>query len=661
MYERANSFLRSGDAKMAEQLCQNALQEFPEDANMLCLSARALLLLGRNGDVEERLHSAIALFPDFPRPHVIKGELLMATGQFAAASASFQKAIELGDDDPNTRVKRGRALMLLGDRDAAKVSIDESMRLDPNRSEIVRAFELQNTGKPEEAETIYRAILTRDPENVEAMRLLASIATMQREHRDAEILLKRTVELAPDFGKALADLVVNQIEQEKLNEALQNADRLTRVGPDNPDSWLYMGNARSAAGDYENAIMAYRKSLKLAPEHPGSLSGLANNLKTIGQYDEAIAVYRRCIELNPLFTESYWSLANLKTFDFEDEELGAMEKLLAHPDVPDKSQVHLNNALGLAYERRGDFNRAFEHFEKCNSVRRRDEYYDPVENETTHDMLIELMTSDFLGQQVHPDSPDVVPIFIVGLPRSGSTLIEQILASHNLVEGTHELTDLARVVQSIPQLLNQPRVRFPKSLARIDADGFSRMGRSYLERSGKYRSNQPYFTDKNPNNYLHIGLIHLMLPSAVIINARRHPLDSCLGSYKQLFAKGQPFTYEMTELAEYYVQYQRLMDYWHGVLPGKVLDVHYENVVADLESQVRRILMHCGLPFEEQCLRFHETERAVKTASSEQVRRPIYASSIDLWRNYEQHLGPVIDILEPLLRELPVNRQPQYR
>lgn len=637
---------------MAEQICRNALIEDPENAGFLCLSARALILLGRYADAEERLISAVALDPDFPRPHIIRGEMLLTQGQFQNATTEFRRAIELGNDDPDTHIKLARALMLQGDREAANQAVDESMRLDPERQQLAKAFELEIAGNAPDAEKIYRDVLTRDPENVDALRLLAGTATSLNQHRDAEILLKRAVELAPDFGRALADLVVNLIEQEKIEDALTFADRLIRVSLHNPDSFLLLGNAYSAAGRYLDAIAAYRKTLGMTANHPGALSGLAHNLKTIGHKDEAIAAYRECIKSNPLFTEAYWSLANLKTFQFSDGEVAAMERLLQRSDIPDEAEVHLCNALGFEYENRRQFDRAFDYFQRCNAIKRTKEYYDPVETETLHDQIIEVFDRDFVSQRGADPDFDASPIFIVGLPRSGSTLLEQILASHSLVEGTHELSDLGRMVREIPKIL-KIRARFPQSLTGVDSEGFRRLGQAYIDRTSKYRSGKPFFTDKNPNNFAHVGLVHLILPKAIFINAQRHPLDSCLGAFKQLFAKGQAFSYDLTELADFYLEYQRMVDHWNDVLPGKVLDVRYEDVVHALESQVRRILEHCGLPFEEQCLHFHETDRAIKTASSEQVRQPIYSSSVNLWRSYEKHLDAAREILAPVLRDWP--------
>ena len=397
--------------------------------------------------------------------------------------------------------------------------------------------------------------------------------------------------------------------------------------------------------------------LAIDPGRSGALLTMAHHLKTVGRQQDAIDRYRQSLALQPDNGEAWWSLANLKTFRFSDAEIESMSAELGKSDLPEESRLQIHNALGFAFEARQDFDRAFEHFAACNAIRRPKESYDPVDTESTHDRVIKLFDEDFLAQ-AGGGAVSPVPIFVVGLPRSGSTLIEQILASHSRVEGTHELPDLSRVVRDLRRGAPAER-RFPDSVAQLGAADWSRLGQDYLARTAQYRSaGSPCFIDKNPNNFVFAGLIRFALPNARIINACRHPLDSCLGTYKQLFASGQPFSYDLVELGEYYLQYRRLMEHWHRVMPGFVLDIHYEDVVADLEGQVRRLLAFCGLPFEPDCLRFHETQRAVKTASSEQVRQPIYSSSVNLWRNYEARLGELIEVLAPRLRELPPELQP---
>ena len=642
---------------MAERLCAGALERFPADANILCLSARALIKLDKHELAESRANAAVRLHPDFPKPHEILGQIFMRQGQTEQALNAFQRAAELDPTRADTQLKLGMALMRSGRNAEGQEAIEESMRLNPDRQQIAEAMEFERDGQPASAEKIYRQILTRDPENVEALRCLAGIASKNRHYGDAEVFLQKAVDLAPEFGRARAELVRIQLERDRFDEAVKNAERLVRLDDKHADSYLLLASAYAAAGRYDEAIDAYELTLGLVTGHRGALTGLGNMLKTVGLHEDAVAVYRKCIQLHPDFAEAYWSLANLKTFRFENVEVSAMESLLENDDLSAESIVQLRNALGLHYEARQDYDRAFDFFERGNELRRQSERYDPVDTEDLNDRLIDVFNTEFLAQHEGSGDPDQGPIFIVGLPRSGSTLIEQILASHSQVEGTHELIDLSRITQIILRKF-QVREPFPKSLLDLDTEDFAKLGALYVSRTRKYRTGRAHFVDKNPNNFIYVGFLKLVLPNARIIDARRHPLDSCLGSYKQLFAKGQPFSYDMYELGEYYLQYRRLMKHWQDLLPGFVLEIHYEDIVANLEQEVARILDHCGLAWEEGCLRFHETERAVKTASSEQVRRPIYSSSVNLWRNYESRLGELIEILEPELEKLPESSRP---
>ena len=610
-----------------------------------------LVKLGRYQDADERIERARSLYPKFARPYEARGELLVAQGQVHDAVLALRKALELDPKRQHIRMRLGQLLLVLGEVDEAQALKSEFMELDQDNEDIAKAAELEKQEKFADAEKIYRRILTRHPDNVSAMRLWARLGAREKRYAEAESLLQHAVQAAPGFSRAWSDLCAAQLEQEKYDDAAESARQLTRLKPNSAEGHVWLAAITAAAGNHADALRHYDKALEAAPDHVGAMCGKGNALRTVGDQDGAVAAYRGSIEANPLHAEAYWSLANLKTFRFEEREVEAMLALLDDDRIPPEGQVQLNNALGLEFEARQNYDRAFELIDHGCMLRREQEFYDRVENEERTDLSIEAFSPQFLGDRAGHGFPDPAPIFIVGLPRSGSTLLEQILSSHSLVDGTHELADLGRIVRGHP-VLTDPPARYPTSVANIDADGFRQMGMEYIERSRRHRGEAPRFTDKNPNNFVHVGLLRLILPNAKIINARRHPLDSCFGSYKQLFAAGQPFTYDLVELGEYHLQYQRLMDHWHDVLPGKVLDVHYEEVVADLEGQVRRILDYCGLEFERSCLRFHTTERSVKSASSEQVRRPIYSSSVNLWRRYEKHLGPLIETLEPLLRTL---------
>mgnify|MGYP001166290739 FL=1 len=648
----ARSALQSGNAQKAARLCDQGLEHFPGDANLLCLAAQTKIAQRKFDAAEPHIKTAIKMFPDYALAHETLGDLLLVKGQISKALPAYQTAMRLDStrDIIHKKIEHIRELEKKSDVARARPNFDAQLR---------RAQGLEQNGDHKSAETIYRDILTKDPNNFEAARLLAGIAVLNKHFRDAEVFLKKVVSNVPGYVRAWVDLVNVQRELDKYDDALESAKKVITLAPESAESYMVYASAIGMSGDHAEAIKAYQKALNLAPDRAGALCSMAHHQKTIGQQDDAIASYRRAIQVKPDHAESYWSLANLKTFRFEANEIDAMLALLDDEDLPETSRAQLHNALGLEFEAQKDYDKAYDNFSQCNVARRLQESYDPVDTEDTYGRIIDLFTPEFVQQKGELEKGDITPIFIVGLPRSGSTLIEQILASHSQVDGTHELGDLARSIQSVRRNRNQGS-RFPEALKELDIEAWQRIGKEYLSRTEVFRSGAPYFVDKNPNNFIYTGILKITIPNAKIINARRHPLDSCFGSFKQLFASGQPFTYDMTELGEYYLQYQRLMDFWHETLPNFVLDVHYEEVVSDLETQVRKVLQFCGLPFEESCLHFHETERAVKTASSEQVRQPIYSSSIDLWRNYEQHLSELVQILEPLLEELPTSSQPLH-
>ena len=604
------------------------------------------------------LDKAIKLHPDFALAHDVFGDVLLGEGQAEMAVKAYEQALRLDPTRPNLIKKLDYAHGLAAETPpAATIPAQPAGRKMAYAERIREAEQFVNSGEPQKAEDILRDILKRDPNHVEAARQLAAIASERKQYRDAEVFLRHAAANAPDYVRVWVDLANVLREREKLDEALDCALRVLELAPDRAEPHMLHANVLGTMGRHEEALEAYRKSLAFAPQKAAALCSMGHHQKTIGQTDAAIATYRECIASRPDHAEAYWSLANLKTFRFEAHEVAAIEELLQDDELPAESRVQLHNALGLDCESRRDYDKAFRHFERCNALRRKSESYDPVEFETGMDRAIEIMHAEFFANREGMGEPDPAPIFIVGLPRSGSTLIEQILASHSLVDGTHELGDLARVVNQLGAGRGG-KSAYPDKLPDLGADDWRDAGQRYLAATQKYRAGAPHFIDKNPNNFIYIGLIRLALPNARIINARRHPLDSCFGSYKQLFASGQPFSYDLADIGEYYLQYQRLVDHFHEVLPGFVLDVHYEDVVGDFEAEVRRILDFCELPFEEACLRFHETARAVKTASSEQVRQPIYTKGLNFWRNYEEHLGELIEILEPLLEELPEQDKP---
>jgi tetratricopeptide (TPR) repeat protein len=511
------------------------------------------------------------------------------------------------------------------------------------------AAEHHRAGRLKEAEQLYREVLRQNPDQVDALRLLGLLVLGASRAEEAEQLLRRAVAIAPDFTAAWLDLGRVLKELDYYPDAIDSFEHAAALEPDNPVAHSLLAGALSAAGRVQDAIHAHERALALRADHPASLIGLAHLMKTVGNTEQAIVSYRRCAEVKPDNGEIYWSLANLKTYRFTDAEIEEMNARIADAQLDESSRVNFLFAVAKAWEDRGDYARAFAHYREANTRQRALVSYDPVQMEVVNERIRKVFTADFLREHSGGGNPDPAPIFILGLPRSGSTLLEQILASHSQVEGTSELPFLGRISSSLSRN-RTGGVNYPEAVRELSGKHFHGLGTQYLERATGHRAlGAPRFIDKMPNNFPLIGLIHLILPNARIVDARRHPLDACLSCYRQHFAKGQPFTFDLSEIGQYYVEYERLMEHWHAVLPGRVLTVQYEEVVADLEGQVRRLLEYCGLTWEDACLRFHETDRPIRTPSAEQVRQPIYDRSIGFWRHYRDELGELIQVLEPIL------------
>ena len=646
--------LAAGDARRAESVSRGRLEQDPQSVEHLRLLGRALTLQSRFDEAEQILRRALTLRPESAPLHEDIGEIHALQRHFEEAVASFQTAIRLNPRLPLARKKLGQALAAIGRGDEADAALEAWFEQDPDRLQVAVALDHLRAGRNDEAIATLRKALRENPDNVDALHTLAQAYWGDEERvSDIEALLRKATELAPGLVPAWIMLGMLLHQSDRSEEAIACYQRAGEIEPDNPSVWSGLGADYAQIGDMEKSAAAYGRSVALQPGQPGIHMSHAHALKALGRQSEALREYRTAIAQKPDFGEVYWSMANLKVFRFEPAEVAAMEAQVKRDDLSPSADVHFRFALGKACEDAGDYDRAWEFYHSGNQRQRPLVSYDPVGFEARHQQMAQVFTREFFDQHAGQGFESDAPIFIVGLPRSGSTLIEQILASHSQVEGTLELPTLGDIAVSVARYRGG-RVEYPEAVRQLTGRDFRAYGKEYIEQTKTFRTtSKPRFTDKLPNNFSHVGFAHLILPNAKIINARRHPLDSILGSYKQLFGKGQNFTYDMDELVLYYRQYHEIMKHWHRVLPGKVLDVHYEETVGDLESQVRRILAHCGLPFEEACLRFHETHRAVRTASSEQVRQPLYTRALGTWRRYEKHLQPWQAELADIIAELP--------
>ncbi|MEH6696335.1 MAG: sulfotransferase [Hyphomonas sp.] len=514
--------------------------------------------------------------------------------------------------------------------------------------ELIEAANHLLAGAFGKAEPLCRIVLKRDPLDVNAMRLLAEIGMEVGRLEDAEALLVRALELAPDFRLARGSYANVLGRRGKFEAALTELDTLLAQDSSHPGYLILKANTLVRIGNHEDAIAIYRDVLARNAATAGVQMSLGHSLKTVGQQDEAIAAYNAARAMRDDLGDAYWSLANLKTFRFSDDDIDTMRRAAARETIDREDYFHLAFAVGKALEDRGEYEESFTWYRRGNAIKRRLVAYNADENQADMAKLSEYFTADIFASRQNAGCQSRAPIFIIGLPRAGSTLLEQILASHSQVEGTQELPDIISLARRIAdkKRAGDPS-NYPLGISDLTDSELTALGEEYIERTRIHRTDAPFFIDKMPNNFAHVGLIKLILPKATIIDARRHPLACCFSGYKQLFAKGQHFTYNLTDIGRYYADYVGLMRHWQKVLPGHVLHVQYEDVVADTETQVRRLLTHCGLPFEAACLRFYENRRAVKTASSEQVRQPIFTSGLDQWENYEPWLG----LLETALGE----------
>jgi tetratricopeptide (TPR) repeat protein len=621
-----------------------------------------VLLLARarreQGDPQGALALLEPLAQGQPRASVVHmdlGATLGLLGRTEAAIAALERAVALKPDLADAWRLLADQRRLIGDEKGAEAATDRQIQASVDNPDLQAAAAELVDGRLAVAERSLRDYLKRHPTDVAALRMLAEIGARLGRYDDAQALLVRALDLAPQFDAARYNYANILHRANRPAAALAEADILLARQPANPGYRGLRAAALAQVGEYPAAIDAYRAVLADYPRQPKGWMSLGHALKTVGRQAEAIEVYRRSIEQLPGLGEAYWSLANLKTVRFDAADLAAMLAQLARDDLEIEDRFHLHFALGKALEDAGAFQDAFRHYADGAALRREQLNYDADHNHQTMRRAAAFFTQERLAQQAGGGSGAPDPIFIVGLPRAGSTLVEQILASHSLVEGTMELPDVIAMARRLGGRQSwRDETAYPEMLATLGPGDLRALGEEFLERSRVQRKlGRPFFIDKMPNNFAHIGFIQLMLPKARIIDARRHPMGCCFSGFKQHFARGQAFTYDLTDIGRYYADYVELMAHWDAVLPGRVHRVFYEAMVADPEAEVRRLLDYCGLPFEERCLRFYETDRAVRTASSEQVRRPIFTDGIDQWRNFEPWLDPLKAALGSVLQAYP--------
>ena len=618
----------------------------PGQRDALLFAAIAQRFLGQIPEALKTIDTLEQLHPRFSRLYEERGRCFVALRQAKPAIEAFLQAVHINHALPGSWGMLEGLYRMQGEAANAATAASHVATLRTLPQEVVVATGLFADGDAEAAEALVRAYLLEHGDHVEAMRLLARIGISHRIYFDAQVLLAAVLERAPDYRAARQDYAFVLIELHRYEEAMRELDKLMADEPNNRQLKILHAAARVGVGEHERAIALYHELLVGGAQDAEAHLSIGHALKTLGQTQPAIESYRRAAECRSDFGDAYWSLANLKTYRFTSEELARMQSELAAPATSLIDRYHLCFAIGKALEDQGSFAESFRYYQQGNELKRPECRYRAELIEHNTQQQIKICTAEFFGSRPGWGNPSPDPIFIIGLPRSGSTLLEQILASHSQVEGTQELPNVQQIVSRLrgfgPET-DDPR--YPRILASLSTEDFRKLGEEYLAGTRIYRSGRAFFIDKMPNNFRHVGLIHLMLPNARIIDARREPMACCFSNFKQLFANGQEFTYSIDDIARYYRTYLELMRHWDQVLPGRVLRVYHEDVIDDLEGSVRRLLDFCGLEFEAQCVAFHETKRSVRTASSEQVRQGIFRGGLDQWTHFEPWLGPLKDAL----------------
>lgn len=631
------------------------LEAEPDNIDALYMNAVCNRYLRRFDDAIASLERLKALSPDHGRAHQEEGHLHRAMGQDDRALAAYARACQI---NPALEASWRGQLEILTKKGQRPQALQVKSRLDQLQAmprPLVAVTDLIGQGKLVKAEELCRQFLVKVPHHVEAMRLLAEIGVRLGVLEDAEFLLESAAEFDPGNVQVRIDYIGALRKRQKFEKALAQARLLLDTAPENLQFKSLYAIECMQTGDYDSALEKFDEILERLPNDPVTLTSRGHALKTQGDFDGAVQSYRSALTSYAQYGESYYSLANLKTYTFTADEIAKMHQQEQNHNLSHMDRVYLYFALGKAYEDAGDFDTSFKYYEQGNRLKKAQSRYraDRMTEELRAQQ--EVCTRELFQEKAGTghDAPD--PIFVVGLPRAGSTLIEQILSSHSQVDGTLELPNILSLSN---RLRRRPREtgdsHYPGVLPELTGEELKRFGEEFINDTRIHRAGAPRFIDKMPNNFRHIGLIKLILPNAKIIDARRHPMACCFSGYKQLFAEGQEFTYSLRDVGLYYRGYVELMNHWDKVLPGEVLLVQYEDVVNDLEGQVRRMLDYLDLPFEESCLRYYETERSIRTPSSEQVRQPVYQSGVDQWTKFEKHLAPLKEALGDILQRYPI-------
>lgn len=637
---QAHTALRAGRAATAERWLRTLEAQSPGEVNCLWLIGVALLEQDKVSESIAMLEGVLKRVPAFAEARVDLARAYRRDGQASRAREEVRRVLEQTPNHHRAWLAYGDALVDLDQFADARVAFERALLTDSRRQLIEQATAALTSNDRKKSEQIFRSILQEDPGHIGALCGLAALSLAADVPNDAERLLRHALKQSQYIPLAWRGLSPALMALGRLEEADAAAQHLIKIEPESPHSWIASAAVAARLMRQEQALAAYEKAALFKPEEVRLRMSIGHVQKTLGRRLDSEASYKAVLEREPGLAEAYWSLADLKNYSFSETEVAAMQGLLATDRRERSNEAQLNFALGKAFETRQRYSESFAYYARGNALRRLDSPFDSDHFERRTARIRACFDLKFFVERAGSGNPANAPIFIVGLPRSGSTLVEQILASHSRVEGTMELPNILNMTREFGDM-SPSRDGYPESVRTVTSSQLAALGERYIKETAPLRLGRERFTDKMPNNFSHVGLIHAILPNAAVIDARRHPMDCCFSTFKQYFAEGQTFSYSLEDLGRYYRCYLSLMEHWDSVLPGKVLRVHYEDMVRNPENSIRRLLEHCRLPFEPACLAFHQTQRSVRTASAEQVRQPIYNSSVGYWRNFEKELEPL--------------------
>ena len=647
--DAAADFLSQGKAKVqagefaeAEVYLARLLGDYPNHSEALYLTSVAQRFCENYDRALSTLQKLIDIEPTYGRAWQERGHIFMSRNNILEARSAFQQAVTLN----SSLIASWRMLMLLVDskldHKAHEYYKDQYQRLAALPPELLGVRNMMEEGKLSKAEQLCRNFLQKNPKNIEGMRLLADLGVKTNVLDDAEFILESALVYEPDNRLVRFDYMNVLYKRQKFELCMEQAQVLLDAEPENRQYRFAYANQCVAVGRFEEALALYDEFVAADPDAAPAHLLRGHTLKTVGRVEEAVEAYRSVYRARPDFGDAFWSLANLKTYQFDSTEIEHMREHQQSDATALEDKIHFSFALGKAMEDAEDYAASAKYYLLGNELKKEQTQYDKERMSYKLELQQKFCTTELFQNFGNSGCLAPDPIFIVGLPRAGSTLLEQILASHSMVDGTLELNNIPAIAHRLNgrRSVNE-EPRYPQVLEKLTPEIAQRLGQTYIDETQVHREGAPFFIDKMPNNFRDIGLIKMILPNAKIIDARRHPMSCCFSGFKQLFFEGQEFTYGLEEVGAYYRNYVELMDHWDDVLPAFVLRVQHEDVVDDLEGQVRRMLDFCGLPFEQSCVDFHENKRSVRTPSAEQVRQPIFRTALDAWQNYEQWLGPL--------------------